>query len=294
MAVIGYARVSTEDQSAESQVAELSEAGAATVVVEYASGGNKKRPELNAIVRKLRAGDVLLVVRLDRLARSVSHLLDVIETLKQKGAHFKSLRDPIDTSSPQGMFTLQVLAAAAELEKSLIQERTKAGLAVSRLQGRVGGNPRFKARDPEAFREMSATKRATFLSSLINSESYWLPVVKRLRPQTPWPDVVAIINVSLKEVDHWTVDRLKRAVKAYVREGFLTDRVLKKAKPKPRSENLTSVVAALYSADPKMTLAEAADKLMRLREVTPRGGQRWATSTVAMLRDRAIKQGLLL
>ena len=85
------------------------------------------------------------MVRLDRLARSVSHLLAVIEQLEAKGAHFRSLRDPIDTTTPQGMFSLQVLGAVAQLERALIAERTKAGLQAARRRGRIGGNPGLRA-----------------------------------------------------------------------------------------------------------------------------------------------------
>src|ERR1700678_4230170 len=92
--------------------------------------------------------DTLAVVRLDRLARSVSHLLTVIEQLAAKGAYFRSLRDPIDTTTPQGMFSLQVLGAVAQLERALIAERTKAGLLAARKRGRVGGNPGLRAGDP--------------------------------------------------------------------------------------------------------------------------------------------------
>ena len=96
------------------------------------------------------------MVRLDRLARSVSHLLAVIEQLEAKGAHFRSLRDPIDTTTPQGMFSLQVLGAVAQLERALIAERTKAGLLAARSRGRVGGNPGLRAGDPDAIRKVRA------------------------------------------------------------------------------------------------------------------------------------------
>ena len=102
-------------------------------------------------MREIGGGDVLVVVRLDRLARSVSHLLQVIETLEERGAHFRSLRDPIDTSTPQGMFSLQVLGAVAQLERALISERTKAGIKAAKAHGKLPGNPglREKARrDP--------------------------------------------------------------------------------------------------------------------------------------------------
>jgi DNA invertase Pin-like site-specific DNA recombinase len=116
MALIGYARVSTEDQITDRQLDELRAAGCAEVFKEHASGGNRDRPVLAQALARVRAGDTLVVVSLDRLARSLSHLLVVIEGLQTRGAFFRSLRDPVDTASPQGLFTLQVLGAAAELE----------------------------------------------------------------------------------------------------------------------------------------------------------------------------------
>ncbi|MDE3081114.1 MAG: recombinase family protein, partial [Paracoccaceae bacterium] len=150
MPLIGYARVSTDDQTALPQLQELREAGCGEVLEEHASGGDRRRPVLARLIERLRAGDTLVVVRIDRLARSLSHLLEVIERLEAKGAHFRSLQDPIDTGSPQGKFTLQVLGAAAEFERALIRERTKAGLRAAKAEGRVGGNPGLRARDPAA------------------------------------------------------------------------------------------------------------------------------------------------
>ena len=141
MPLIGYARVSTEDQTPLPQSQALKSAGCAEIHEEQASGGNRARPVLARVLERIGKGDTLVVVRIDRLARSLSHLLEVIERLEAKGAFFRSLTDPIDTSSPQGKFTLQVLGAAAEFERALIRERTKAGLASARTKGRVGGNP---------------------------------------------------------------------------------------------------------------------------------------------------------
>src|ERR1700730_14395123 len=107
--LIGYARVSTEEQGTDPQLDELRAAGCDTVLEEHASGADRSRPVLARLLREIRPGETLVVVRLDRLARSVSHLLAVIEQLEAHGAHFRSLRDPIDTSTPQGMFSLQVL-----------------------------------------------------------------------------------------------------------------------------------------------------------------------------------------
>lgn len=107
---------------------------------------------LARVLERVQSGDSLVVVRIDRLARSLSHLLDVIDRLQAKGAFFQSLQDPIDTASPQGKFTLQVLGTAAEFERALVRERTKAGLASARTKGRVGDNPGLRARDPAALR----------------------------------------------------------------------------------------------------------------------------------------------
>jgi DNA invertase Pin-like site-specific DNA recombinase len=145
--LIGYARVSTEEQGTDPQCDELRAAGCATVLEEHASGADRSRPVLARLLRDIAAGETLVVVRLDRLARSVSHLLSVIEQLEASGAHFRSLCDPIDTSTPQGMFSLQVLGAVAQLERALIAERTKAGLLAAPNRGRVGGNPGLRAGD---------------------------------------------------------------------------------------------------------------------------------------------------
>src|SRR6476661_8582296 len=148
--LIGYARVSTEEQGTDPQLDELRAAGCATILEEHASGADRTRPVLARLLQEIRTGETLVVVRLDRLARSVSHLLAVIEQLEEKGAHFRSLRDPIDTSTPQGMFSLQVLGAVAQLERALIAERTKAGLLAARARGRLAGNPGLRERRPEA------------------------------------------------------------------------------------------------------------------------------------------------
>jgi Resolvase, N terminal domain len=137
-------------------------------------------------LRDIRSGETLVVVRLDRLARSVSHLLAVIEQLGAAGAHFRSLRDPIDTSTPQGMFSLQVLGAVAQLERALIAERTKSGLNAARARGRVGGNPGLRAGDPKAIRKLRAGRDAAHLEGVLARLDTWLPTVRRMRPDQPW------------------------------------------------------------------------------------------------------------
>ncbi len=165
--LLGYARVSTEDQATDAQTDELRAAGCAAIYQEHGSGASRARPELARLMREIRAGDVLVVVRLDRLARSVSHLLEVIERLEDGGAHFRSLRDPIDTSTPQGMFSLQVLGAVAQLERALFSERTKAGIKAARARGKLPGNPGLRARDPAAIAKTAAARNRVFTGDVI-------------------------------------------------------------------------------------------------------------------------------
>src|SRR5271157_5245327 len=179
--LIGYARVSTEEQGTDPQCDELRAAGCATVLEEHASGADRSRPVLARLLRDIAVGETLVVVRLDRLARSVSHLLSVIEQLEAGGAHFRSLRDPIETATPQGMFSLQVLGAVAQLERALIAERTKAGLLAARNRGRVGGNPGLRAGDPEAVRKVQAGRDAAHLDGILAHLDSWLPTVGRRR-----------------------------------------------------------------------------------------------------------------
>jgi DNA invertase Pin-like site-specific DNA recombinase len=141
MALLGYARVSTQAQDLEPQLRQLRNAGCTEIFEEKASGTNRSRPELARLLERLRRGDTLVVVRIDRLARSLSHLLTVIERVRDAGGHFRSLGDPIDTAGPSGMLVLQIMGAIAQFERALIVERTKAGLAAARAQGRVGAIP---------------------------------------------------------------------------------------------------------------------------------------------------------
>ena len=151
---------------------------------------------LARVLERIGKGDTLVVVRIDRLARSLSHLLEVIERLEAKGAFFRSIQDPIDTGSPQGKFTLQVLGAAAEFERALIRERTKAGLASARTKGRVGGNPGLRAKDPAALRQVRLARQDGYIERLNETAQDWVPHVRRLRSDLAWEDVVRIINTS--------------------------------------------------------------------------------------------------
>jgi DNA invertase Pin-like site-specific DNA recombinase len=292
MPLIGYARVSTEDQTPLPQSQALKSAGCAEIHEEQASGGNRARPA--RVLERIGKGDTLVVVRIDRLARSLSHLLEVIERLEAKSAFFRSLTDPIDTSSPQGKFTLQVLGAAAEFERALIRERTKAGLASARTKGRVGGNPGLRARDPAALRKVRLARQDGYMERLNETAQDWVPHVRRLRPDLAWEDVVRIVNSPLPRDRQWTQSRLLRAVNAYVSDGFLPETVLARAGRRETDDRLPAIVAAIKGADPDITLQAICTRLEAMRERTPRGRTSWQPSSVKMLLERAERLGLLL
>ena len=204
----------------------------------------KSRPQAETarpVLERIGKGDTLVVVRIVRLARSLSHLLEVIERLAARGAFFRSLTDPIDTSSPQGKFTLQVLGAAAEFERALIRERTKAGLASARTIGRVGGNPGLRARDPAALRKVRLARQEGYMEHLNETARDWVPHVRRLRPDMAWEDVLRLVNSPLPHTRQWTQSRLLRAVNAYVHNGFLPETVLGRAGRREMNDRLPGV-----------------------------------------------------
>jgi len=143
MHLIGYARVSTSDQNLELQLDALKEAGCRRVFEETASGANKARPQLRDALDFLRPGDTLVVWKLDRLARSVQHLIEIIEQLHKRGCGFRSLTEAIDTTTAGGRLIFHIFGALAEFERSIIRERTMAGLDAARARGRKGGRPRL-------------------------------------------------------------------------------------------------------------------------------------------------------
>jgi DNA invertase Pin-like site-specific DNA recombinase len=139
---IGYARVSTEDQNLTLQLNALKKAGCARVFTDQVGGARVDRPGLQEALSHLRAGDSLVVWKLDRLGRNVKGLVDLVNTLEERGVHFRSLTDGIDTKTPAGRFFFHVMASLAQMERELIIERTRAGLAAARKLGRIGGRKR--------------------------------------------------------------------------------------------------------------------------------------------------------
>jgi DNA invertase Pin-like site-specific DNA recombinase len=144
---IGYARVSTDDQNLDLQRDALRVAGVGSIYEEAVSGKDAARQELGHCLKALRAGDTLVVWRLDRLGRSLPDLVNIVAGLEEKGIGFESLTEKIETTSAAGKLVFHVFAALAEFERNLIRERTRAGLVAARARGRSGGRkPKLDAR----------------------------------------------------------------------------------------------------------------------------------------------------
>jgi DNA invertase Pin-like site-specific DNA recombinase len=183
--LIGYYRVSTNDQTEDLQVDALKLAGCEKIYGDHGISGSKTdRPDLNKALADLRAGDTLVVWRLDRLGRSLPHLIEVVNGLSERGVEFRSIKETIDTSSATGKMLFHIIAAMAEFERDLIKERTCAGLAAARARGRNGGRPKaltqekvkiaktlYEAKDMSvaAICEQVGCSRATFYKQVAKS-----------------------------------------------------------------------------------------------------------------------------
>ncbi|HTF71703.1 MAG TPA: recombinase family protein [Edaphobacter sp.] len=139
---LGYARVSTRDQNLDLQVDALKRAGCERIYQDIASGSKTVRPALDEMLGQLRAGDVLVIWKLDRMGRSLAHLVELVGDLVKRKVGLVSLNDPIDTTTAQGRLVFNLFASLAEFERELIRERTQAGLSAARARGRVGGRPK--------------------------------------------------------------------------------------------------------------------------------------------------------
>jgi DNA invertase Pin-like site-specific DNA recombinase len=160
--IIGYARISTSEQNLDLQKDALKNAGCENIYSDVISGSKSERPGLNSAISHLRAGDTLVVWKLDRLGRSIQHLIDTVKALNDKGIAFKSLQDSIDTSTTGGKLVFHIFCALAEFERDLIIERTNAGLKAARARGRKGGrryalDEKQRKRVRELYNERSTT-----------------------------------------------------------------------------------------------------------------------------------------
>src|SRR6266446_7757061 len=145
--LIGYARVSTQDQTLDLQTDALKQAGCEKIFTDTTSGTKSERPGLQEAMNHLRAGDTLVVWRLDRLGRTLKHLIATITDLSDKGIGFKSLQENMDTTTSGGRLIFHIFGSLAEFEREVIKERTVAGLQAARARGRLGGRP--KALNPK-------------------------------------------------------------------------------------------------------------------------------------------------
>ena len=153
--IFGYARVSTTDQNLDSQKALLIKAGCEQILEESISGKDTDRPELIKLRQMVRDGDTVIVTSLDRLGRSLTDLVQIVNEFKDKGVIFKSLRENIDVSSAVGKMQFQMFAIFAEFERELIRERTKAGLMAAHARGRKGGRKSvFTEKEAQKIREL--------------------------------------------------------------------------------------------------------------------------------------------
>jgi DNA invertase Pin-like site-specific DNA recombinase len=290
MAIIGYARVSTDEQTTEGQVTALREVGCVEVYMENASGSDRRRPELAKVLRRLEKDDVLTVVRIDRLARSAIHLMEIIEALDKRGVKFRSLCDPIDTTSSSGRFVFQILAAVAEMERAMIRERTVAGMKVARSRGRRIGNPGLIDRDPAAIAKVMAARSAALDQIVLDGADTFLPLVETLRQTMTWATVAEHLNsrkIPRPGSDRpWTRDALIRVTKRLVAAGRLDPRA-------KTDDHLVVLVAGLSRMDPEATLEKIGGLLRDMGQVTPSGSSRWGRSSVKYLLDKAAERGLL-
>jgi DNA invertase Pin-like site-specific DNA recombinase len=140
--LVGYTRVSTDEQNLDLQIDALKATGCGRIFQDQCSGSIDDRTGLNELLKFVRSGDVLVVWKLDRLGRSLKHLIRTVEELQVRGVGFRSLQEAIDTTTPGGKLVFHVFAALAEFERDLIKERTKAGLVAAKARGRIGGRPK--------------------------------------------------------------------------------------------------------------------------------------------------------
>ncbi|MBW1215157.1 recombinase family protein [Pantoea allii] len=159
--LIGYVRVSTNDQNTDLQRNALQSANCEQIFEDKISGKTSERPGLKRALRTLKEGDTLVVWKLDRLGRSMRHLVMLTEELRERGVNFRSLTDSIDTSTPMGRFFFHVMGALAEMERELIVERTRAGLTAAREKGRIGGRRRIMTPEVVARAERMMANGAT-------------------------------------------------------------------------------------------------------------------------------------
>src|ERR1700760_2456997 len=191
---IGYARVSTDDLHGKAQKAALHAVPCDLLFFEQESGANRERPELGRALKELRAGDTLVVARLERLGRSLIHLLQIMEDLERRGIAFRSLAEGFDMRTDEGQLMMQQLGSFAEFERKRITARINSGIAAARERGVVFGNPRLKAGDKATIAKIVRARDETHVTHLIDTMDTFIPTVLKMRPARPWPDVAEAVS----------------------------------------------------------------------------------------------------
>ena len=204
MALLGYARVSTLHQSPDMQTKALTEAGAERIWTDRMSGARDDRPELAALLDYARRGDVLMVWRLDRLGRSLPHLLTIADDLQDRGIELRSLTEAIDTTTPGGRLIFHVFGAVAEFERAIAAERTAAGVAAARAAGRHPGRPGLTAGTIAAAQalDQAGTPRAQIARTLgISRSSVYRSLDAATADATPSDhrELTPRLNISIPE-----------------------------------------------------------------------------------------------
>lgn len=280
---IGYARVSTDDLHGKAQKAALQAVPCALVFFEQESGANRERPELARALKALRAGDTLVVARLERLGRSLIHLLQIMEDLERRGIAFRSLAEGFDMRTDEGQLMMQQLGSFAEFERKRITARINSGIAAAKRRGIVFGNPRLIAGDKATIAKIVRARDDTYATRLIEGMDTFMPTVRQLRPHMPWPAVAEAVTRATGV--NWTVERLHRSVKRLVTEGLVDRKVLSRA-PRPRrrrSEELAVLVQGIALANPEMSLRGMGNQLEAMKIKTPAGHATWSAASVAHL-----------
>lgn len=279
----GYARVSSDDLHGKAQKAALEAVPCDLVFFEQESGANRERPELARALRALRAGDTLVVARLERLGRSLIHLLHIMEDLEARGIAFRSLAEGFDMRTAEGQLMMQQLGAFAEFERKRTTARINSGIAAAKKRGVEFGNPRLKAGDKETIKKIVRARDETHVTGLIDSMDTFIPTVRQLRPARPWPEVAEAVSRATGVT--WTVERLTRSVRRLVGEGMVDRKVLGKA-PRPRrrrSEELALLVQGLALTNPGLSLRGIGAQLEAMKIQTPAGKTTWTAASVAHL-----------
>lgn len=284
---VGYARVSTYEQDTASHRSDLKEAGCLVVYQDIASGADRKRPELARCLQSMKKGDTLLVARLDRIARSLSHLLEIVEDLSARGISFRSLADPFDTSSAQGRLHMAMLGAFAEFERHLIRDRTMAGLSIAKAKGKKAGNPKFRERDPVAIGLMRASQADTYLSRVRAGAAPWIETVRRMRPNATWERVAAYINARRLTDKPVSARLLQQHSRKLVGAGDLEPMVLDRA-PNPVASAATTsardALAGIREQNPDASLRALA-VLLAEAGFHPKRAKTWSPGSVKALLD---------